>query len=73
MSEESEENVKGIVVLEPERVVAAWEILLVVRRGRRKVDVQPAPRMRRETGAGGVEEGGGTGGALVLSVILALA
>ena len=72
MSEESGENVKGIVVSEPERVVAAWVILLEVRRGSRKVDVQPAPRMRRETGEGAVEEWVGMGGALVLSVIVAV-
>lgn len=71
VSEESGLKVKGMVVEEPERVVAAWVMWEEVRRGSRKVDVQPAPRMRREIGSGGVEDGWRTDGAWVLSVIFA--
>lgn len=44
----------GMVLSRPVVVVAAWAMWRRVRSGRRKVDVQPAPRIRRSTGGGGV-------------------
>ncbi len=51
---EAGSKVKGRVPGRPERVVRAWVRWWVVRRGRRKVLVQPAPRMRMSRGGGGV-------------------
>lgn len=42
-------NLKGMVPSRPVVVVAAWLIFEALRRGSRKVDVQPAPRIRRST------------------------
>ena len=54
-------KVKGMVLSWPLRVVAAYVIEWDWRRGIRKVDVQPAPRMRMSTDEGG-EVVGGEGG-----------
>lgn len=51
---------KGMVPSRPVVLVLMWGIEREVRWGRRKVDVQPAPRMRRVVG-GGVVEGEGEG------------
>ena len=44
-------KVKGMVLLWPFRVVAAYMIFCSSRRGIKNVEVQPAPRMRMSTGA----------------------
>jgi len=46
-------KLKGVVPSRPEVEVATKLMDCWVRRGRRKVDVQPAPRMRRSTGGWG--------------------
>lgn len=45
-------NLKGMVPSRPVVVVAAWVILEDWRRGRRKVEVHPAPRISMSTGSG---------------------
>lgn len=53
----------------PVRVVAAWVRLREVKRGRRKVEVQPAPRMRMSMG-GVVEVEVGEGGWLCCVIVM---
>lgn len=43
MESEEGSKVKGMVLSRPVRVVAAWRMSEVPSRGRRKVEVQPAP------------------------------
>lgn len=45
-------NLKGRVPSRPVVVVAAWVILEEVRRGKRKMEVHPAPRISMSTGSG---------------------
>jgi hypothetical protein len=52
--EEGSENLNLYVPSRPVVVVAAYEILSFSRRRMRKVDVHPAPRIRRSTFAGWV-------------------
>ena len=59
-------KVKGMVLLWPLRVVAAKVIFCFVRSGMRKVEVQPAPRMRMETD----EEDAGGGVVGVVSCVI---
>jgi hypothetical protein len=53
-SEEGSENLNLYVPSRPVVVVAAYEIFSFSRRRMRKVDVHPAPRIRRSTFAGWV-------------------
>ena len=69
MSEEEGSKLKGIVLLWPLLVVAAYVIFCSSNKGMREVEVQPAPRMSRSTGVlGEVEadkdEDGGVEGAV---------
>lgn len=59
-SEEEREGsyLKGIVPGRSVVDVAAWVRVVVLRRGRRKVEVQPAPSIRRSTGVGERGRGG---------------
>lgn len=49
-SSERGSKANGIVESRPERVVAAYVTERAVQRGVRKVEVQPAPRIRISTG-----------------------
>ena len=52
VEEDDGSKVKGIVLSRPLVVVAAWLICFRASSGRRKVLVQPAPRMSTSTGGG---------------------
>lgn len=66
-------KVKGMVLEWPVRVVAAYVMFCSVRSGMRKVDVQPAPRMRMSTDEEGEVVGGEGGVVGVVSCVIVFA